>query len=186
MHRGGGLVVSAGWGSLLGQLLAPAMVVAMSPLSIIAAVVLVLHTDRPGRNGVGLPHGQVDRPRRQRRGRRISDRQGRSGPGGRASRSRLLLRRGELDGRRSGPRLRGSRCARRRSPHAAQGVAAPAQWATSAASSSSWSRSSCSTQEFADSEPQERQSSVTTEGQQDGHRHHKLGNGVQPVTGSDL
>ena len=185
MHRGGGFVVSAGWGSLLGQLLAPAMVVAMSPLSIIAAVVLVLHTDRPGRNGVAFLTGRlIGLAANAAAG--VSDRHRRSGPGGRASRSRLPLRRGELDGRRSGPRLRGSRCARRRPPDAAQRVAAPAQWAASAASSSSWSRSSCSTQEFADSKPQERQSSVTTEGQQDGHRHHKLGNGVQPVTGIDL
>ena len=51
--------MSAGWGSVLGQLLAPAMVVAISPFSIIAAVVLVLHTDRPRPNGVAFLAGRL-------------------------------------------------------------------------------------------------------------------------------
>ena len=51
--------MSAGWGWLLGQLLAPAMVVAISPFSIIAAVVLVLHTDRPRPNGLAFLAGRV-------------------------------------------------------------------------------------------------------------------------------
>jgi len=51
--------VSAGWGSVLGQLLAPAMVVAISPFSIIAAVVLVLHTDRPTPNGLAFLSGRL-------------------------------------------------------------------------------------------------------------------------------
>lgn len=52
-------VVSAGSGWLLGQLLAPAMVVAISPFSIIAAVILVLHTDRPGPNGLAFLVGRL-------------------------------------------------------------------------------------------------------------------------------
>ena len=51
--------MSAGWGSVLGQLLAPAMVVAISPFSIIAAVVLVLHTDRPRPTGLAFLTGRL-------------------------------------------------------------------------------------------------------------------------------
>ncbi|MDT5013883.1 MAG: hypothetical protein QOD39_43, partial [Mycobacterium sp.] len=51
--------MSAGWGSVLGQLLAPAMVVAISPFSVIAAVVLVLHTDRPRANGLAFLAGRL-------------------------------------------------------------------------------------------------------------------------------
>lgn len=45
--------------SVLSQLLAPAMVVAISPFSIIVAIFVVLHTDRPRTNGVALLAGRV-------------------------------------------------------------------------------------------------------------------------------
>jgi len=45
--------------SVLSQLVAPAMVVAVSPFSIIAAVILVLHTDRPRPNGLAFLAGRV-------------------------------------------------------------------------------------------------------------------------------
>ena len=45
--------------SVLSQLLAPAMVVAISPFSIIVAIFVVLHTDRPRANGVALLAGRV-------------------------------------------------------------------------------------------------------------------------------
>ena len=75
--------------------------------------------------------------------------------------------------------------ARRRSPHATQGVAAPAQRPRHrrhprpgrdhrGLHRNSWTLSPGSTV------------IGTTEGQQDGHRHDKLGNGVRSITGSDL
>lgn len=45
--------------SVLGQLFAPAMVVAVSPFSIIVAVILVLHTDRPRPNGLAFLVGRL-------------------------------------------------------------------------------------------------------------------------------
>jgi len=51
--------VSASIGSLLGQLVAPASVVAVSPLSIIVAVLLVVHTDRPRSNGLAFLVGRL-------------------------------------------------------------------------------------------------------------------------------
>jgi hypothetical protein len=45
--------------TVLSQLLAPAMVVAISPFSIIIAIFVVLHTDRPLANGVALLVGRV-------------------------------------------------------------------------------------------------------------------------------
>lgn len=45
--------------SLLSQLVAPAMVVAISPFSIIVAVILVLHTDRPKPNGLAFLVGRL-------------------------------------------------------------------------------------------------------------------------------
>lgn len=44
---------------VLSELLAPAMVVAISPFSIIAAVILVLHTDRPRPNGLAFLAGRL-------------------------------------------------------------------------------------------------------------------------------
>jgi hypothetical protein len=46
-------------GSVLSQLVAPATVVAVSPFSVIAAVILVLHTDRPRANGLAFLVGRV-------------------------------------------------------------------------------------------------------------------------------
>src|ERR1044072_3411495 len=43
----------------LSQLLAPAMVVAISPFSIIIAIFLVLHTDRPRANGWAFLAGRL-------------------------------------------------------------------------------------------------------------------------------
>ena len=51
--------MSAGWGSVLGQLLAPAMGVAISPFSIIVAIFLVLHTDRARANGLAFLAGRL-------------------------------------------------------------------------------------------------------------------------------
>lgn len=51
--------MSASVGAVLSQLVAPAMVVAVSPFSIIAAVILVLHTDRPRPNGVAFLVGRL-------------------------------------------------------------------------------------------------------------------------------
>jgi hypothetical protein len=51
--------MSAGWMSVLSELLAPAMVVAISPFSIIAVVVLILNTDRPRPNGVAFLAGRL-------------------------------------------------------------------------------------------------------------------------------
>ena len=45
--------------SVLSQLLAPAMVVAISPFSIIVAVFLVLHTDRARANGLAFLVGRL-------------------------------------------------------------------------------------------------------------------------------
>jgi hypothetical protein len=45
--------------SVLSQLLAPAMVVAISPFSIIVAIVLVLHTDRARANGWAFLAGRL-------------------------------------------------------------------------------------------------------------------------------
>ena len=45
--------------TLLSQLLAPAMVVAISPFSIIIAIFLVLHTDRPRANGWAFLVGRL-------------------------------------------------------------------------------------------------------------------------------
>jgi Sap, sulfolipid-1-addressing protein len=49
--------VSGGWGSLLGELIPLAMVVAASPLSIIPALLLVLHTARPRPTGLAFLAG---------------------------------------------------------------------------------------------------------------------------------
>jgi hypothetical protein len=49
--------VSGGWGSLLGELIPLAMVVAASPLSIIPALLLVLHTARPRPTGLAFMAG---------------------------------------------------------------------------------------------------------------------------------
>jgi hypothetical protein len=49
--------VSGGWGSLLGELIPLAMVVAASPLSIIPALLLVLHTARPRPTGLTFMAG---------------------------------------------------------------------------------------------------------------------------------
>lgn len=51
--------MSAGWMSVLSELLAPAMVVAISPFSIIAVVILILNTDRPRPNGVAFLAGRL-------------------------------------------------------------------------------------------------------------------------------
>ena len=51
--------MSAGWMSVLSELLAPAMVVAISPFSIIAVVILILHTDAPRPNGVAFLAGRL-------------------------------------------------------------------------------------------------------------------------------
>jgi hypothetical protein len=51
--------MSTGWGSVLGHLFAPAMVVAISPFSIIAVLILILHTDRPRPNGVAFLAGRL-------------------------------------------------------------------------------------------------------------------------------
>jgi hypothetical protein len=45
--------------SLLSQLLAPAMVVAISPFSIIVAIFVVLHTDRALANGFAFLVGRL-------------------------------------------------------------------------------------------------------------------------------
>lgn len=50
--------MSADWGSVLGHLFAPAMVVAVSPFSIIAVLILILHTDRPRPNGLAFLAGR--------------------------------------------------------------------------------------------------------------------------------
>jgi threonine/homoserine/homoserine lactone efflux protein len=52
-----GLRVSGGWGSLLGELMPLAMVVAASPLSIIPALLLVLHSARPRPTGLAFMAG---------------------------------------------------------------------------------------------------------------------------------
>jgi threonine/homoserine/homoserine lactone efflux protein len=49
--------VSGGWGSLLGELIPLAMVVAASPLSIIPALLLVLHSARPRPTGLAFMTG---------------------------------------------------------------------------------------------------------------------------------
>ena len=46
--------MSAGWGSLLGEVTALAMVVALSPFSVLPAIALVVHSDRPRRTGVAF------------------------------------------------------------------------------------------------------------------------------------
>jgi Sap, sulfolipid-1-addressing protein len=51
--------MSGSWPLLFSQLFAPAMVVAVSPVSIIAAVILVLHTDRPAFNGIAFVCGRL-------------------------------------------------------------------------------------------------------------------------------
>jgi Sap, sulfolipid-1-addressing protein len=47
----------AGWGSLLGEVTALAMVVALSPFSVLPAIALVVHSDRPRRTGVAFTCG---------------------------------------------------------------------------------------------------------------------------------
>jgi cytochrome c biogenesis protein CcdA len=49
--------VSAGWGSLLGELTAFAMVVALSPFSIIPALAVVMSSDRPKPTGLAFVAG---------------------------------------------------------------------------------------------------------------------------------
>jgi len=49
--------MSGNWGSVLGELIPLALVVAMSPVSIIPAVVLVLHSDRPRPTGLAFLAG---------------------------------------------------------------------------------------------------------------------------------
>jgi hypothetical protein len=51
--------VAAGWGVVLGQLVGPATVVAVSPFSIVAAIFLVLHTNRPVPNGLAFLAGRL-------------------------------------------------------------------------------------------------------------------------------
>jgi hypothetical protein len=46
--------VSAGWGSLLGEVTAFATVVALSPFTVIPAIALVIHSARPKPTGVGF------------------------------------------------------------------------------------------------------------------------------------
>ena len=46
--------MAAGWGSLLGEVTALAMVVALSPFSVLPAIALVVHSDRPRRTGVAF------------------------------------------------------------------------------------------------------------------------------------
>jgi hypothetical protein len=46
--------VSAGWGSLLGELTAFATVVALSPFSVIPAIALVVHSERPKPTGLAF------------------------------------------------------------------------------------------------------------------------------------
>ena len=49
--------MSAGWGSLLGELTAFAMVVALSPFSIIPALAVVMSSDRPKPTGLAFVAG---------------------------------------------------------------------------------------------------------------------------------
>jgi Sap, sulfolipid-1-addressing protein len=49
--------MSGNWGSVLSELIPLALVVAMSPLSIVPAVVLVLHSDRPRPTGLAFLAG---------------------------------------------------------------------------------------------------------------------------------
>jgi hypothetical protein len=49
--------VSAGWGSLLGELTAFATVVALSPFSVIPAIALVVHSERPKPTGLAFVAG---------------------------------------------------------------------------------------------------------------------------------
>ncbi len=43
-----------GWGALLGEITALALVVALSPFSVLPAIALVVHSDRPRRTGVAF------------------------------------------------------------------------------------------------------------------------------------
>jgi hypothetical protein len=49
--------MSAGWGTLLGELTAFATVVALSPFSVIPAIALVVHSDRPKPTGLAFVAG---------------------------------------------------------------------------------------------------------------------------------
>src|SRR5690349_9715577 len=49
--------MSGSWGSVLGQLVPLALVVAMSPLTIVPAVLLVLHSPRPRPTGLAFLFG---------------------------------------------------------------------------------------------------------------------------------
>ena len=46
--------MSGGWGSLLGEVTALAMVVALSPFSVLPAIALVVHSERPRPTGMGF------------------------------------------------------------------------------------------------------------------------------------
>lgn len=130
--------------SVLSQLLAPAMVVAAAPLSIIVAIFLVLHTQRARANGVvflagRLPAFAAVTAAFMQATRLTSDlnrpsRRGSSSPWA-ASFSRsehgsgcgAALRPRQFGGRRAGVRVPGSRRAGCCTTHPTQGVAAPTQ-----------------------------------------------------------